>query len=61
MKESVGALPTHTLAPGDYTVLAKSGGRIFQRTFSLKDGEMTNVEVLTQTDRRGPRRHRCGR
>ena len=48
VKESVGALPTHTLAPGDYTVLAKSGGRIFQRTFSLKDGEMTNVEVLTQ-------------
>ncbi len=47
VKESVGALPTHTLAPGDYTVLAKAGGRIFQRTFSLKDGEVANVEVLT--------------
>jgi hypothetical protein len=47
IKESVGALPTHTLAPGDYTVLAKAGGRIFKRTFSLKDGEVANVEVLT--------------
>lgn len=47
IKESVGALPTHTLAPGDYMVLAKAGGRIFQRAFSLKDGEVANVEVLT--------------
>lgn len=47
VKESVGALPAHVLAPGTYTVLAKSGGRIFQRTFAVKDGEMSSVEVLT--------------
>lgn len=46
VKESVGALPTHVLAPGDYTVLAKSGGRVFKRQFSVKDGEMVNVEVV---------------
>lgn len=54
IKESVGALPTHTLAPGDYTVLAKAGGRIFQRTFSLKDGEMASVEVLTARTEAAP-------
>lgn len=54
IKESVGALPTHTLAPGDYTVLAKAGGRVFQRTFSLKDGEVANVEVLTARTEAAP-------
>lgn len=48
VKESVGALPTHVLAPGNYTVLAKSGGRVFKRQFSVKDGEMANVEVVAQ-------------
>ncbi len=46
MKDSVGALPTHVLAPGSYMVLAKSGGRVFKRQFSVKDGEMANVEVV---------------
>lgn len=46
VKESVGALPSHVLAPGDYRVIAKSGGRMFQRTFAVKDGDMVNVEVL---------------
>ena len=54
VKESVGALPTHTLAPGDYTVLAKAGGRIFQRTFSLKDGDMASVEVLAARTEAAP-------
>lgn len=48
IKESVGALPAHVLAPGSYTVLAKSGGRAFKRSFALKDGEMINVEVLAE-------------
>ncbi|HMN37994.1 MAG TPA: hypothetical protein PKD49_09860 [Hyphomicrobium sp.] len=48
VKESVGALPTHVLAPGDYTVLAKSGGHVFRRQFSVKDGEIVNVEVVAQ-------------
>lgn len=47
VKETVGALPTHVLAPGNYSVLAKSGGRVFQRSFALKDGDMASVEVLT--------------
>lgn len=54
IKESVGALPAHTLAPGDYTVLAKSGGRVFQRTFSLKDGEVASIEVLTARTEAAP-------
>lgn len=49
VKESVGALPTHVLAPGDYKVLAKSGGRVYQREFTVKDGEMVSVEVVTQS------------
>ncbi len=48
VKESVGALPTHMLAPGDYIVNAKSGGRVFQRKFSLREGEMANVEVMAE-------------
>lgn len=46
IKESVGALPTHILAPGSYIVIAKSEGKAFQREFSLTDGEITQVEVL---------------
>ena len=46
IKESVGALPTHILAPGTYTVIAKSQGKAFQREFSLSDGEITQVEVI---------------
>ena len=48
VKESVGALPSHILAPGDYTVSAKSAGRAFQRKFSLRDGEMANIEVIAE-------------
>lgn len=46
VKESVGALPTHVLAPGTYTVLAKSAGRVYKRSFSLKEGDMSSVEVV---------------
>jgi hypothetical protein len=48
VKESVGALPTHMLAPGTYAVSAKSAGRVFQRTFKVRGGETTQVEVLIQ-------------
>jgi hypothetical protein len=48
VKESVGALPTHILAPGDYAVTAKAAGRAFKRNFSLKDGDMTTVEVVME-------------
>lgn len=46
VRESIGALPTHILLPGDYTVLAKSGGQVFQRDFDVADGEMQRIEVL---------------
>jgi hypothetical protein len=46
VKESVGALPTHVLAPGDYVVTASSGGHIFQNKFQIKDGDSISVEVL---------------
>jgi len=46
VKRSVGALPTHIIAPGSYTVIAKSGTRAFKRDFTVADGEATQVEVL---------------
>ncbi len=46
VKRSVGALPTHILAPGSYTIIAKSGTRAFKRDFTVADGEATQVEVL---------------
>jgi phosphoglycolate phosphatase-like HAD superfamily hydrolase len=48
IKESVGALPTHVLAPGDYTVLAKLSGLAFKRAFTVKDSETVTVEVLKE-------------
>jgi hypothetical protein len=46
VKESVGALPTHILAPGSYIAVAKSQGKAYQREFALTDGETTQVEVI---------------
>ncbi|WP_072392157.1 hypothetical protein [Hyphomicrobium sp. CS1GBMeth3] len=46
IKESVGALPTHILAPGSYTVVAKSQGREFQRDITLANGETAQVELV---------------
>ncbi len=48
VKESVGALPTHILAPGTYTVSAKNGGEVFQRQFSVQAGDVAQVEVVRQ-------------
>jgi hypothetical protein len=46
IKQSAGALPTHILAPGTYTVIAKSQGKVFEREFTLSDGDTSQVEVL---------------
>ena len=46
IKRSVGALPTHILSPGTYTIIAKSGARAFKRDFTLAGGETAEVEVL---------------
>jgi len=48
VKESVGALPTHILAPGAYVVTAKHSGRSFRRDFTVRAGETTQVEVVMQ-------------
>jgi hypothetical protein len=48
VKESVGALPTHTLAPGKYIVSAKSAGRLYRREFTVQHGENTQVELVAQ-------------
>lgn len=48
IKESVGALPTHILAPGSYTVLAKSSGKVFRREFTVKSGDVSQVEVMLE-------------
>ena len=48
VKRSVGALPTHILAPGTYKVTAAQGGRVFERQFEVKDGDMARIEVLMQ-------------
>jgi len=48
IKRSVGALPTHILAPGPYLVTAVSNGRAFQQQFSVEDGQLVRVEVLMQ-------------
>jgi hypothetical protein len=48
VKESVGALPTHMLAPGAYTATAKSAGRAFQRDFAVQPGETAQVEIVMQ-------------
>lgn len=48
VKRSVGALPTHILAPGTYTIIAQSGSRAYKRDFTLASGEVAQVEVLMQ-------------
>ncbi len=46
IKRSVGALPTHILAPGTYAIIARSGARAFKREFTLASGDIAQVEVL---------------
>lgn len=46
VKESVGALPTHILAPGTYTASARNAGEVFQRRFSVQAGDVAQVEVM---------------
>lgn len=48
VKSSVGALPTHILAPGRYLAVAKSQGRVFRQSFEIADGQSIQVEVLRQ-------------
>lgn len=46
VKESVGALPSHILAPGAYIATAKNAGLAFQREFLVQPGQPMQVEVV---------------
>lgn len=48
VKTSVGALPSHMLAPGVYAAVAKSAGKTFRKEFAVRDGESTEVEVVME-------------
>ena len=46
VRETMGALPTHVLAAGDYVVNAAHGGRVYKREFTVATGQATEVEVV---------------
>lgn len=46
IKESIGALPSHILAAGTYTVGARRAGQVYRQDFSVKPGDTAEVEVL---------------
>jgi len=46
VKESAGALPTHILAAGRYTVLARHRGKDYSQDFSINTGEVKQIEVV---------------
>ncbi len=48
IKESVGALPMHVLAPGTYAAFAKKAGKTFRRDFLVRPGDFVQVEVVVQ-------------
>lgn len=48
IRESIGAFPSMVLAEGEYTVVARHEGRVFQREFEVKTGQDQDIEVLAQ-------------
>ena len=46
VKESAGAIPTHTFAPGNYVATARRQGLTFKRDFSVQQGDNVYVEVV---------------
>jgi hypothetical protein len=48
VKESVGALPSHTLAPGRYTVVARNQAKAFRKDFTVQDGQNEAIEIVLQ-------------
>lgn len=45
---SVGALPTHVIAPGTYRVTATNGGKVFSKDVNLEDNQTARIEILAQ-------------
>ncbi len=48
VKESAGALPTHILAAGNYSVLARHNNKSYTREFSIESGDSKQIEVVIQ-------------
>jgi Mg-chelatase subunit ChlD len=48
VKKSAGALPTHILASGNYSVVARHQGKNYTRDFIIEPGETKQVEVVIQ-------------
>lgn len=46
IKESIGALPSHILAAGSYAVGARRAGQVYRQEFTVKAGDIADVEVL---------------
>ncbi len=46
VKESAGALPTHVLAVGTYSVLARHQGKNYSRDFEVSSGDVKQIEVV---------------
>jgi hypothetical protein len=46
--EDIGAFPSFVLAEGDYSVVAKNGGKIFNGTFHVEPGRDRDVEVMAK-------------
>ncbi|MEM8977240.1 MAG: hypothetical protein AAGD43_34765, partial [Pseudomonadota bacterium] len=46
VKRSAGALPTHILAPGRYTVTATSKGKAHTRAFLINNSDNVEVEIV---------------
>jgi hypothetical protein len=48
IKESYGAFPTHVLMAGEYTVVARHDGRIFNRNFDIEPGGNREIELVAR-------------
>ena len=48
VKDSVGALPTHIIAAGNYVIMAKRDGQVFKKPFAVKPEETRQIELVIQ-------------
>jgi hypothetical protein len=48
IREETGAFPSITLSEGEYSVIARNNGKVYQTTFRVESGRNRDVEVLTK-------------
>jgi hypothetical protein len=48
IREAIGAFPSVTLAEGDYVLIARHEGQVYQREFKVESGIDRDVEVLAK-------------